>query len=349
MKDRRKKIAHSRALAKEKELSAKKSKGLKSRIVGAGAALLAIVSYLSAGDKLSDLTREWGKTIQQGIISVGISSDLIRDRIISSFVDNNFGGDVCSVVSGPIDLAKDGRSTDLIVVMRPVVEDLGCEEILNSNLVVLRNNGWQWFAIEMIPPPTSSVQYRWKNGYIFGEVFGTDFPRFSVFALANGAIKKIHSDFGELPSLDEIFAFDDRYKVLISGREGYVSIKFDRASSMHSVNRIERERHDWSALHVLSSVSTGGWKETYSFDGEPLNEDEERGLFHRYLEENEIVFVPKHCDTAHLSATPSFPGYFRPNGTGQPRACCPVDVEEYGACDEDQVDGDKDAFVIELH
>lgn len=39
LKDRRKKIAHSKALAKEKELSAKKSKGLKSRIVGAGAAV----------------------------------------------------------------------------------------------------------------------------------------------------------------------------------------------------------------------------------------------------------------------------------------------------------------------
>ena len=350
LKKRRKKIAERRSIEKRRLDSEKASGSLRARILGAGAALLAIVGYLSAGDKLADLGREWGHTIQQGILSIGISNGIVRKRIASNFVDANFGSGVCQVDSGPFDLEKDGRSTDLVILIRPQHEGVGCDEILNSSLVVLENSGWKWFAIEMIPPPSNSVQYRWRNGYIFGEVFGTDFPYFSIFARSKAGIEEIHTDFGELPVLDAIFPFEDRYRLLVSGREGDALIHYDHQNRQHRTERIERQRKEWSGLHVVSSVRTGGWAETYSFDGETLNENAETGVFLKYLGVNELVFVPTHCDTINLSVAPSFPGYFIPDGQGQARICCPVDVEEYGSCaDISQVDGDPDALAIELH
>ncbi len=341
-----------RALRRRRAKSAAPATGARragARLAGLGAALLAVVGYLSAGDKLNDLLREWGAEIQSGTVATVVFLPGVRHLILSRVVASNFGGDVCLFRTGALDLDKDGRATDLVAMLAPAEAEYGCGGIHAVSAVVLRNTGWTWAAIENIPPQSSATNFRWRNGYLFGEVFGTDFPAFSVFALEAGRIVEVHSDFGELPELAGIFDRTDRFKLLVSGRNGDVVISFDRVTGRHEVDRIDRRRAEWSALHVLSSADTGGWRETYSFDGEVLNEDEETGLYSQYLDPLSLVFVPDVCDTVHMAPAPAFSGYYRPLPRAQARICCPVDVKEYGYCDPDQEDGDPETLVIEVH
>ena len=323
---------------------------MRSMFLTIGAILLGGVGYLSAGDKLSDLAQEWGSAFQSGLVAASLSVPLVRDYIASSFVKKNFGKIACPAESGKIDLDKDGRTTDLVVQLAPAEFDEDCEGGIRPSLAVLKNSGWDWYAVELIEAGSSSAVFQWYNGYIFMSIYGTDFPHFTIFALSEDSIKSIHQDFGELPEPKNMFRYGNSHKFFVSGRDADMLISYDASKKRHVVRRIAHQNNEWSRLHVISSLP-GGWSSGYSYDGEKIDMENGRGAIQKYLGELDLVYVPKHCDKKGLVDTPAFPGYSRAkHGAEEIRVCCPIDPEEYGSCDHEvENNTGYEYMVIEIH
>jgi len=305
---------------------------LKTVTVLIGTALLTLVGYLSAGDKLSDLSREWASLVRESAIATALMIPAVRRAIAHQFVETNFGDIACAGPAAQFDLEKAGWENDLVVTIGPKSYDPDCSLNTRPSLAVLKNAGWSWHAVDLLEAEISPSRFAVRQGYIFLSLTGSDFPSFVIFALGGNDIEIVHRDYGELPEdLAGMFRYEDKYAFLISGRDHEVVISFDELTRKHDLRKVSRDRSDLSRLHVVGS-SPGGWTESYTYDGEII--DREKGKFQTYFGELDLVFVPSHCDTKGLAKAPAFPGYYRAKANAEEiRICCPLDVEEYGWCD----------------
>ncbi len=307
---------------------------LKTAPVFVGTVLLAIVGYLSAGDKLSDLSREWASVVRESAIGTALMIPSVRNSIAKKFVDENFGNTPCISAVDQFDLDKGGWENDLVVAIGSKKIDPECSYGAIPSLAILRNVGWSWYAVDLLKAEISQSQFQVKEGYIFLSLSGSNFPSFVIFALSGDGIDIIHQDYGELPEdLSEMFQYAERHKFLVSGRDQEVVISFDDVRKKHIIRKVSRDRSEFSHLHVLGS-SSGGWTEGYVYDGGVIKPEE--GTFSTQFGDLDLVFIPDHCDTKGLARAPAFPGYFRAKSNAEEiRVCCPIDVEEYGVCHQE--------------
>lgn len=321
----------------------------KAKIGLVGAVFLAVIGYLSAGDKAVDLFRKWSNVFREATLSLTHSVPFIRERTVSKLIQENFPADVCAAQSGLIDVERDGVSSDLVVTVVDLDVSPDCESWVQPAVAVFKNVGWTWRALELVSVPMSGIQASWHNNYVFLEG-GGDFPGFAVYGFESGEMREIHSDYGELPSKEELFAYGTDSKLLLSGRNRDVIVDYDHRLGSYNVEEIAFDMESRSKRNVLTSVPTEDWVETYSFNGAILEIQNEKYEFVKGLGSLDLVYVPNHCDTTGLQRAKTFPGFYRRiDRSIEARICCPIDAGEYGSCSEETAPAsDSEALIIEL-
>lgn len=339
---------------KRRQLSGSAKRTFRSRVGlkfgAAGALFLGAVGYFAAGDQFVELTKKWAGTVREATVSFYLSLPAVRENNVSALVESNFGQGVCAAKHDRIDLDRNGVSSDLVVTIVSLEISPSCEDWVQPAVAVFRNVGWSWIALDVVSVPMSGVQASWYNNYIFLEGGGNDTPGFALYGYEGEVLREIHSDHGELPSKEELFPYGDNTKLLISGRSYDVVVDFDHDSEIHTVDPIKFDTEGRSKKNVLTSVYTGDWFETYSFNGEILDTGKGTYKFSKWFGLLDLVYVPNHCDTSGLVKATNAPGFFRrTNPSVQARICCPIDIEDYGSCAEDTKEAsDFESLVVEL-